>query len=311
MKSKIAIVLTLLLCFSLVFGIAVFANDESVETPAKPTYTVEIKYTDDSSTLKGISYEAYVDPATFEVGLEIVEDLPFGHVIYDDPETPYIDGIRINGNTVNSLKVALDDSTVYMVDVRTVYEDNLLGDLAKIVDGNFDFKTLLENPIMLLMGVYYALSIMSIVVAALSAAFSKSKKVKNADEIAQKVSESSDKAVAQVRTEVTDTVLAEVTPILQRIMDGLQNVITAVTLSTSRTKEAPLAMLDALQKSAEASDVVKLMEDIRKVVSDGIVKSEAIHDANVETLHEIAKSVEPLDTSLEAPKPSSTNKSVF
>ena len=300
MKLKKLLILPMLLVFAMPwFGIVVSASEDVETEPVKAVeYTVTVNYSDDSSTVKGISYEPYIDPATFTVGFKIVEDLSVGHVIYDDPATAYIDGIRVNGNTVNTLNIAVEQGATYDVIVRTVYEDNLLGDVAKIIDGTFDFKTLLENPIMLLMGTYYALSIASILIASVVALLSKNKKVKTADEIAAKVDESAQNAVEKIRTEVTDAVLAEATPILQNILDATHNIVTALTLSTSKSKEAPLAMLETLQKSAENSDAVAIVDAIRKTVSEGIKRDEDTRAANLETIREIAQTTNTADTNV-------------
>lgn len=286
-------------------------KDTATETPVTPVsvpeYSVSVRFTSDSSTSKGITYDTHIDPVTFSIGFKLISDLPVGHVIYDDPNTAYIDGIRINGETVDKLTVLVEQGVVYDVVVKTVYEDNLLGDFAKIIDGNFDFKTLLANPVALFMGSYYIIAILSLIVSTFATLVSKNKKVKTADEIAAKVDESADEAVAKVKTEVTDTVIAEITPILQRIFDGMQNIVTAVTLSTSKNKEAPLAMLDTLQKTVEVNNLTELFDGIRKDVTEGITKEEGTKAANLETLREIAQSA---TTTVEVVS-ESTNKSVF
>lgn len=308
-------------------GVPAFAEEPEAEPPAEdtvvedtvvedtapqitiPEHTVNIKYTEDSSAIKGIYYETYVDPVTFAVGFKIVEDLSIGHIIYDNPDTAYIDGIRVNGETIDSLTVWIDENVIYDVTVRTVYEDNLLGDVAKIIDGTFDFKTLLENPVMLLMGAYYVISIISVIVATFTTAVFKNKKVKSADEIAAKVDTSAQNAVEKMRTEVTDIVLNEVHPILQTILSDIKNVVTAVTLSTSKNKEAPLAMLDTLQKAADSADATGLIDSIRKTIADGIAKDDAAHAANVEDLHRIANNegAEPVEPASQTSNP----KSIF
>ena len=302
--------------------VSAFAEEFEVESPAEdtvvednapqitiPEHIVNIKYTEDSSAIKGIRYETYVDPVTFAVGFKIVEDLSIGHIIYDNPDTAYIDGIRVNGETVNNLTIWLDENVTYDVAVRTVYEDNLLGDIAKIIDGTFDFKTLLENPIMLLMGAYYVISIISVIVVTFTTAVFKNKKVKSADEIAAKVDTSAQDAVEKMRTEVTDVVLNEVQPILQTILSDIKNVVTAVTLSTSKNKEAPLAMLDTLQKAANSADATGLIDSIRKTVADGIAKNDATRAANVEDLHRIANTE--ITETVESASQNSNTKSIF
>ena len=313
MKLKKLTIVAILVMLTCCIGLNAYAETATdIEPENTPAYYVTIRYSEDSSTVEGISYEVYVDPATFAIGFKIANDLPFGHVIYDDPTTAYIDGIRVNGATVNSLTVIPEQGTNYDIIVKTVYEDNLLGDIAKIIDGKFDFKILLENPTLLLMSLYYILAILSIVGCTISALHSKKKKIKTSDEIAAKVTESSDRAVEKVKTEVTETVLAETTPILQRIFDGIQNVVTAITLSTSKSSSAPIAMLDTLQKATDASNVTALIDDIRKTVTESVAKTEEIRAANVETLKEIAAALEPAEPAPTTDEPANTvTKSVF
>ena len=310
-------------------GVSAFAEELEVDPPAEdtvvedtvvedtvpqftiPEHTVNIRYTEDSSAIKGVSYETYVDPVTFAVGFKIVEDLSIGHIIYDNPNTSYIDGIRVNGETIDTLTVWIGENAIYDVTIRTVYEDNLLGDIAKIIDGTFDFKTLLENPVMLLMGAYYVISIISVIVVTFTTAVFKNKEVKSADEIAAKVDTSAQDAVKKMRTEVTDIVLNEVQPILQTILSDIKNVVTAITLSTSKNKEAPLAMLDTLQKAAN-TDTAGLIDSIRKTIADGIAKDDAVHAANVEDLRRIASAeITEAVESVEAVSQTSNTKSIF
>lgn len=306
MKLKnLLLTIILTLCVAGVCGTVAYAEDvedvldtavpdETVveETFTAPSYTVHIKYAEDSSAINGMSYETYIDPATLAVSFKIVEDLSIGHVIYDDPATPYIDGIRVNGSAIDTLNVPVEDGTAYEVVIRTVYEDNLLGDFAKLIDGKFDIRTILENPVTLFMAVYYILAICSIVFATFATVVSKDKSVKTADEIASKVEASAEDAVVTVRTEVLDAVLNEVKPMLQTIVDDVKNIVTAVTLSTSNNKDAPIAMLETLQKSAESSDLNGLIDDIRKNVSESISKKVEAKAANLEALRAIAHASE-------------------
>ena len=90
-------------------------------------------------------------------------------------------------------------------------------------------------------------------------------------------------------------------------LNGMQNIVTAVTLSTSKNKEAPLAMLDTLQKTVEVNNLTELFDGIRKDVTEGITKEEGTKAANLETLREIAQSA----TTIVEVVSESTNKSVF
>lgn len=296
MRKLTFILLATLLIFS-VFGVAVYAEEsvsESVSSEFFTEYTVSIKYTDDSTCKSGVLYETYSDATLNEAGFKLATDLPIGHVVYDDPETSYIDGIRINGSTVESLKVPVDgtDVTEYVVNVRTVYAKGVLGDIARMSDGTYDWTKLLENPVMVFQLAYWALAILTVLAGLITSVLGKKKKVKTADEIASNVDNAAKEAFSKLESKVTDTVIAEFTPVFNTILKGLENVVKAVTLSTSNSKEAPSALLDVLKESATTDDVNALIANIRKAVEAKAEEDAATHAENVATLHAIAHSEE-------------------
>lgn len=304
MRRKLCALLTLVLVLGLLFGISTSAEESTPET------LFEVKYSSDSVLTSGITCEPYVEPGTLKIGFEIIKDLPTGYTIYDSGDTPYIDGIRVNGETVDSLKIIIsEDVTKYTVDVKIVYAAGILGDLASMSDGTYDWVTLLENPIVLLQGIYFALAILTLCAGMVSAFFGKRKKVKTADEIASKVSEASETAIVNVEERVTKTVISEVLPIVQKIFDDFQNVVKAVTLSTSKSKEAPIALLDTLKDAANAS-TSELIDKIQEAVKVEIAEDAAVREERLKTLREFAnKPVEPDEVEAVAVKPDT--KSVF
>lgn len=308
MRRKIGILVVFVMVLIAVFGVTAFATTEA---PAETVETVfEVKYSSDSVYFAGITCEPYVEPGTLAVGFEIVKDLPVGYAIYDAGDTPYIDGIRINGETTESLKVLLTEGvTTYTVDVKIVYVEGILGDLASMSDGTYDWAKLLENPIILLQGIYFVLATLSIVVGLVATLFGKGKKVKTADEIANKVAESSEIAIANVEKRVTDAVIDEVIPIVEKILDSTQNVVKAITLSTSKSKDAPIALLDTLRDSANVN-TAELIDTIKNTLQNALNQESAVHEERAKELHEIANATpaEPVKPSITE---STTEKSIF
>jgi hypothetical protein len=275
-------------------GLTTFAEDAqieppTVEVPAVPTYSVTFRYTSDSTASTGISYETYSDIILNEVGFKIVEDLPIGHVIYDNPETSYIDGIRVNGDTVDSFKVVTsEDVSQYVVDLRIVYDEGVLGDIARMSDGTYDWTQLLANPVVLLQLGYWALAIITVIVGLITSIFGKKTKVKTADEISSNVTNAAEVALTRIEERVTETVIAEFTPVFQTILNDMENVIKAVTISTSKSKDAPLALLDVLQDTVKSNDINAIIDNVRQAIVEKAQRDLANHDNTIATLHAIA-----------------------
>lgn len=261
---------------------------------------VTINYTYDSALFDGMSYETYVDILTKEAGVKIVDKLPIGYMIYDDLSTPHIEGIRVNGEAVTSLNIPIDitadaPTTAFTVDVKLVYAEGLLGDIARICDGTYDWTSLLSNPIMVVQIVYYILAVLSVCIGIVAFLRNKNKSVKTADEIASKVSECASSELSKIREQVVEVVMAEATPVLNNIMTAAQNVVKAVALSTSTSKEAPIALLDTL-KDVSSVDVSKIIDEVRENVSKSIEEAADTKSAELAALHSIAKRTTELET---------------
>lgn len=308
MKRRALTFFCTIMSLALLFGITAYAEEDATENDTivedsvedviedviedvvdSPSYRVIFNYALESTTLSGISYETYSDAVLNEFGFKIIDDLPMGHVIFDDSDTPYIDGIRINGEYVSSLKYAVTDTTVteYVVTIKTVYADGILGDIARMSDGTYDWAKLLENPLVLLQLFYYAAAIISLIGGAIIAATGKKTKAKTSDEIANSVTDAAKMSLVEIKQQVTETVIQEATPILNQILSACENVVKAVTLTTSKSKDAPLALLDVLHSAASTTDTTGLIDQIRQNVISKIDEDEAARTANVEMLQSI------------------------
>jgi hypothetical protein len=212
-----------------------------------------------------------------------------GIQIYDDPTTEIIEGIRVNGETITSYTniIDLDNPKEYLVEVRMVYADGLSGTIAKISNGDFDFKTILEEPLLAMQVAYYGIAALSILLGGLGISASKKKKVKTADDIAAlvdvRVKEGCDAITLQYASLLKDNML----PVFNTIVDSNRSVVKAITLSTSKNKEAPLALLDVLQEVSD-TNVNKLIDDARQEVLKNLADTEAKRHAIHDTLDQIA-----------------------
>ena len=247
---------------------------------------VNIIYTDDSVVTSGVYTDGTVDVLSKQVLFIIDVDLPAGYVVYDDPSTEYIDGIRLNGQTVTSYRVPIDytQDVDFELVVRTVYAEGFLGTVAQMSDGTYNWVQLLENPIGLLMAAYYVLATVSVVVGIFAMFRGKNKKVKTANEISVKVHEAADAAATQA-------IEQKILPIVTAIQGTSQSLVKAFALTTSKSKEAPVALLDVLQTVSNA-DATAAIEEAKKRIAEDRAKAEAEAQQTKELLNNIAHTVQ-------------------
>lgn len=318
--NKFLILLGIIPAILMLFGIAAFAAEPEDEEPTTVTLDdVEFafEYTSDSATTEGFTVRTYYDPISGSSGLELVPNFGIGYAIYDDPETKTIDGIRINGAEVTSLRIPITSETKvlkYTVAVRTVYVEGASGDLARILDGTYNYMNLLTNPIIIIQAVYWSFMVISGVAGFIVTIRTKRKKVKTLDEIADKVTEKREELEQSIINTVTDTVKAEVLPLAQASVKSGKEAVKAILLSTSKSKDAPAALLDVFKESADI-DISNIVDEVYAALNKSIAEHNANHDATVKTLHNIANHVIQEDVSNATDSKQSTTskagKSVF
>lgn len=329
MKRKIFLLLTI---FVLIFSIAlpVFAEDTIEPKPEldpNEAFLNELAefvdkcgdqgkstiiYTSDSIRTKGVTLEPYFDILTRDAGFKIVINPDFGIEVYDDVSTDYIDGIRVNGHTIDDLTVHfdLDTPTAYTVEVRLVYKEGILGDLAKISDDNYDWSKLLENPVALLMGLYYLFAIGSIVVASVAALCSKKHKVKSANDIAELVDERASAAMLELRDRFCDILDTKFLPMLTGIVNTNQSVVKAITLSTSKDHNAPLALLDTLNE-VSGTDVAKVIEDAKTAIRASTASAQDHKEKTLDALRAMKNAAKDIASEVTNVKKEDDTPSVF
>lgn len=266
---------------------------------AKENGTVyEVKFTSDSVCTEGIYVELLYDELEEKLYLALVTDLPTGYIIYDNIETDYTDGLKINdayaslGN--KPFKIYLDNPlTSYTIFVKTTYSDTMYGTIAKIQDGNATVLDLFENPVMLMQVIYYAIAAISIVAASALATRSKKIKVKTSEEVAAQTASVYNTSNEEFRLKLTSELLGVVNeklmPALNTCVNTNQNVVKAIAISNSKDKNAPVALLDVLREVADAT-VETVVDEAIASAEKHIEESEARKTETITALHDIAES---------------------
>ena len=257
-------------CIMLVLIFTISVNAEEIIEPTTPEYVEPNIVISADSVNQSVIWDVYYDALTDKTILSLsVEDL--GICIYDVPETSYIDGIRINGETVDSLKIPIDASVENKVVVRTVYKDDFTGTLAQISDGTYDYINLLKNPVGLLTAGYYVLAFILTLVSIIMLFTGKKKKVKTSEDIAKSVDTRANEAFNLMSTKVADIL----NPFVSSIYETQETLVKAIVLMNSKEPNSHLEALECLKKISIA--------DVNSVISK--VESEITNTINTEQAH--------------------------
>lgn len=278
---------------------------EFVKTAKENGTVYEVKFTSDSVCTEGIYTELLYDELEDKLYLALVTDLPTGYVIYDNVETEYTDGLKINdayavlGN--KPFKIYLDNPlTSYTIFVKTTYSDTMYGTIAKIQDGNATVLDLFENPVMLMQTMYYVIAAISLVAASVLATRSKKIKVKTSEEVAAQTASVYNTSNEEFRLKLTSEILGVVNekllPALNTCVNTNQNVVKAIAISNSKDRNAPVALLDVLREVADTTVETAVDEAIASAEKH-IEESEARKTETITALHDIAEST-PADSNI-------------
>jgi hypothetical protein len=219
--------------------------------------------------------------------------------------------------------IDLDNLQNYTVEIRLVYSEGVLGTLAKISDGNFNWNTLIEEPLLLMQGLYYILAAISVLAGSFTILISKRRRVKTSDEIASKVDERVHEGCETLSVAYASVLQDNLLPLLNTVVDTNQAVIKAITLSTSKSKEAPVALLDVLKTVSDVNieqDIEHARQEVLKNIEDTDIKRVAIREALSRIAKGTYQEVHYEDSTQHVPKPTaessdlsetSETKSVF
>lgn len=261
-----------------------------------------VRFTSDSAYVKerAIEWSAVdkhvveTDDATGDVvsdehfyTLSVKEGNVLGYCVYDNPDTAYIDGIKVDGEFLPSdweVK-GFDIESTHEILVKTVHSDDIAGWLASAKDG--DFSALMSHPVVVIQFVYYGLAAISIILGGFGLLKSRKNKAKTSNEIAGKVTEAASK-LNDLATEklqgIEDKALAIVmdvmTPALELIKKQNDTLLEATVLARSGDEQSTLALLDLLKKNSNEgiegiADAVKAKIEESKAEAEK-AKAEAI-----------------------------------
>ena len=262
-----------------------------------------VEYTSDSVIVQGIGYDVHESSTEENIVVEITVDLPLGYVVYDNPETAYIDGIKVNEEYLNSnyLVEHYDYTKPLTILVKTTYDKGIAGIVASMQDGNYDYSELLSNPIMVIQGLYYVLAALSIVLGGLGILKSKKYKAtsseqwKNAaDQYLETALNTSKEQTIKIMLDFLNT---NILPVLKQALTNDQKIIQAIALQTSKDDKAPVAILNLLQEISNTADTDKAINEAKIALEESkIAKDKALAETK-QALEEIANSTNTVDSS--------------
>ncbi len=257
-----------------------------------------IQFTSDSVYTKNdiISCEIIEIPnaETGEISKDLIikEKQLLGYSIYDNQETDYIDGLKIDGEWVTGWRVKnFDDSegAVHTFQVKTVYTDDAAGMLMAAKDG--DWSRLLSNPLIILQMIYYVLAAFSILFGIIFGTKNKGKAIKTANDFGLELNNVFTQKVDVLATNTESAIEKYVDALLMPVIGEMQaqnkDLLSALILSQSGDEKAKLALIDLLKNSAN-KDVNVMSEQIKKAIKDFNLQKELLKATAENTIKEIA-----------------------
>lgn len=244
-------------------------------------FTQDSVYTKDN--VLTVSVETNPD---YSKSLILKPNYVLGYEIYDNPDTPYIDGLKVDDNFVTDWRVDnFAPDLDHTITVKTVYSSGIDGMLASAKDG--DLSALLSNPVTLLQLSYYLLAVISIVLGGFGLMKSKKTKIKSADDIAEAVTKqalASKEEISKAAISMLDTM---VTPVFEKLNAQNQSIIEALVLAKSGKSEDVLAMIELLKKSA-TEDISIITDNIKKNIAEANKLADKTKQEAIKTIKEIS-----------------------
>lgn len=251
-----------------------------------------VSYTEDSVYKKDCVSMSVVLEEDGSKTLLIEEKNLLGYCIYDDLDTPYIDGLRFNEEYVYNWQVAnYDENVEHTLYIRTVYTDDIAGMLAAAKDG--DYLKVLANPLMIIQLGYYALAALSIILGGFGLLKAKKSKIKDHNQIANAVNTAAKNTMDNIEKLAGALIENIFIPVLTQVQEQNNGMLEALILSRNDDAESKIAMIDMIKKSAKGFDptklaeetkarVIKAMEEARKIKDDALVDVKKIATGDFE-----------------------------
>lgn len=216
--------------------------------------------------------ENYEEDVLVSKDLLLKERNLLGYMIYDNPDTPQVDGLKIDNEFVYDWTVKdFNDEIEHTITVKTIYTDDIAGMLAAAKHG--DWSKALSNPLILFQVAYYALAALSLIVGGIGLFKAKMKKVKDHEVIARSVDIHAKKSSEEITTLVEGILDSVLVTTFTKLQNQNQAIIEAFMLSQSGDKESKKALLDLLKANAN-QDVTTLSKDIHNAIEKSALAKE-------------------------------------
>ena len=221
--------------------------------------------------------------------LNLTENYVFGHEIYDNPETDYIDGIKIDGEYATAWTIHhWDIDTPHNIEVKTVYTDDFAGALARAKAG--DYSEIMKNPIMYVQMFYYLLNTASIIISIIALRAFKKNNKQVATEIDEKVVDRVNTGIDNI-VSLVDTALDKFgTVVVNEIHKEYQAIIKAQILSHSGKDEDVVTLLNLLN-NVSTENIPEKISEIKDVILEQIKTKKISKQTALDTISKISNKV--------------------
>lgn len=275
---------------------------------ATTTLAPNISFTTDSvyTSQNVISY-SIVEEADASKTLILTEGNLLGYCIYDTPETPYIDGLKVDDQFVTDWRVPnYDDTVEHSILVKTVYTDDIAGTFAAAKDG--DFSKFLENPITIFQIMYYVILIISVIAGGFGIYKTKKLKVKDHNQIASSVSTAAKSSIKGIEDVANEMISAMLIPTVEQLQIQNNAILEALILNRSTDADSQIALVELLKKATSSETLQKLAETIQHSIKETAAKH---IEEKTTALSEVQKVVEETSTSAETEAIPTTDKDKY
>lgn len=248
---------------------------------------VDYKFTSDSVYKKDniLTVEVQKEADGYDT-LLLKQNYVLGYEIYDNPETPYIDGLKVDDNFVTDWKI--EHFTVnldHTITIKTVYSNGVDGMLTAARDG--DLSKILSNPLVLLQLGYYSLAAISLIIGGFGLFKSRKLKLKSSEEIASAVTKQAELSKQEITSATIGILDKLVSPVFEKLKAQNQSIIEALVLAKSGKSEDIIAMIDLLKKSA-SEDISVITEQIKKSIEEANNLAEKTKQEAIKVIKEIS-----------------------
>jgi hypothetical protein len=247
------------------------------------TFTEDSVYTKDN-----ILTVEYVEEYDGTHTLKLTENNIVGYSIYDDEETPYIDGVMLDGVPITAWTMHQFDTTVeHTITVKTVYSEDIFGALISAKNG--DWTLIWQSPLTYIQLFYYALNTIAIVFEAFGIRKYKKEVNKLKGDLSTSIKNYSTEGNTAIVKLVDSIVEGIVSELYGKLSKQYQDIIKALVLSHSNTHEDTLALMDILNRTSN-EDISEFVNNIKQKYTALIEHEKIVKEKAIEMLEKISES---------------------